>query len=135
MTNHMKEVATLLGVELREIFKVINTNSHTKEKRRFRLTQKGVENSWDGINWIESTDPFTLEKLITGENVVVKRPWKPTFREIYYVPNIFNRDLYNFNSWNNDEYDKELYRRRVVFKTKEEAAAAAKTMLAAINEQ
>ena len=121
MTSHMAEVAKLLGVELRETFNVINTNSRTKEKRRFRLTKKGVECSWDGINWIGSTDPFTLEKLITGENVVANRPWKPTFREIYYVPSILNRDLYDFNSWNNDEYDKELYRRRVVFKTKEEA--------------
>ena len=88
MTNHMKEVAKLLGVELRETF-----------------------------------------------NLVANRPWKPTFREIYYVPSILNRDLYDFNSWNNDEYDKELYRRRVVFKTKEEAIRAAEKMLEAINEQ
>lgn len=135
MTNHMAEVAKMLGVELRETFKIINTNCLTKEKRLFRFTKKGVENSWDGVNWIESTDPFTLEKLITGENVVVNRPWKPTFGEIYYIPSISNRDLYDFNSWNNDEYDKELYRRRVVFKTKEEAAATAKKMLEAINEQ
>ena len=87
MTNHMKEVAKLLGVELRE----------------------------------------TL-------NVVANRPWKPTFREIYYVPSILNRDLYDFNSWNNDEYDKELYRRRVVFKTKEEAIRAAEKMLAVAKE-
>lgn len=87
MTNHMKEVAKLLGVELRETF-----------------------------------------------NVVANRPWKPTFREIYYVPSILNRDLYDFNSWNNDEYDKELYRRRVVFKTKEEAIRAAEKMLAVAKE-
>ena len=135
MTNHMKKVAKLLGVELRETFNVINTNSRTKEKRRFRLTKKGVECSWDGINWIGSTDPFTLEKLITGENVVANRPWKPTNEgEWYYTPALDTESgCYTFY-WENDDTDKRRYRRGLVFKTREEAIAVSKKMLNILEE-
>ena len=135
MTNNMKKVAKLLGVELRETFNVINTNSRTKEKRRFRLTKKGVECSWDGINWIGSTDPFTLEKLITGENVVANRPWKPTNEgERYYTPALDTESgCYTFY-WENDDTDKRRYRRGLVFKTREEAIAVSKKMLNILEE-
>lgn len=58
--------------------------------------------------------------------------WKPKKRETYYCPNIFGKDLYNIDVWDDRIVDKEFYVRGLVFKTKEEAIAVSRRMLAIV---
>lgn len=48
---------------------------------------------------------------------------------IYYFPNVFKYDLYDYYVYTNDSFDKRMISRGLVFKTKEEAISCAKKML------
>lgn len=135
MTNCMKELANLLGVEDEEIFQVGNDstlkNSFFRFSDGFLYMSNDIE---DGSSWEIAADGILIG-LIYGNLSIRKLLWKPKYGDEYYVPNIFVQDLWAYYSWNDDEYDKKLYERGVVCKTKEEAVVAAEKMLAAINEQ
>lgn len=132
--NYMTTVAAVLGVEIGDTFKVIYIDSNIEDEKYFQLTKKGLETSDDGIHW-RGTVPSVLQDLMTGKARVATLPWKPTKGEKYYVSHILDRELWDCYSWDDEEYDEELYKRGVVFKTKEEAVMAAKKMLKVINEQ
>lgn len=53
----------------------------------------------------------------------------------YYFPNALKDDLHDYYIYNNDDTDKRLVSRGLVFKTKEEAIATAKKMLAVLKEK
>lgn len=134
MANHMAEVAKLLGVELMETFKIAD-DIFGEHPKYYRFAENVcLEASNDGAKW-DTADAGVLEDILMGDVRVVKLPWKPTKGEKYYVSHILDRDLWDCYLWNDEEDDEELYKRGVVFKTKEEAIEAAKKMLAAINEQ
>ena len=129
MANHIAEVAKLLDVEVGEIFSI----NQMSPLAIFRFTDKCLQiSTGDGI-WITANSD-KLCKLLDGRLSICKLPWKPTKGEKYYVPHILDRDLWDCYSWDDEEYDEELYKRGVVFKTKEEAVMAAKKMLAALQE-
>ena len=131
MTNHMAEVAKMFGLELEEHFHI---TKKSYENTVYKFTKDGVAFYDNKLRtWYESVG--ALAGILTGETEVVKLPWKPTKGEKYYVSHILDRDLWDCYSWDDEEYDEELYKRGVVFKTKEEAVMAAKKMLEVINEQ
>ena len=109
MANHIAEVAQTLGVEIGEAFKITD-DTHDDCQIYHRFTKNaGIEISDDGVEW-KTAGTVILKYILIGVVGIVKLPWKPQIGEKYYIPSISNRDLYDFNSWNNDEYDKELYR-------------------------
>lgn len=132
MANHIAEVAQMLGVEIGEVFQ-IPPLKYCFFKFTDDFLAQSAKNE-DNDDWIIANDS-RLRGLLNGHLSIRKLPWKPTKGEKYYVPNIFVQDLWAYYSWNDDAYDEELYKRGVVFKTTEEAVAAAEKMLAAINEQ
>ena len=135
MANHIKEVSKLLGVEVGEVFQVDGDPSI--KDCFFKFSDNDLQlSAVNGGNdtWTVASDTRLLG-ILYGRLRIRKLPYKPTKGEKYYVSHILNRDLWNCYSWNDDEYDEELYKRGVVFKTKEEAVMAAKKMLVAINEQ
>lgn len=135
MANHIKEVSKLLGVEVGEVFQVDGDPSI--KDCFFKFSDNDLQlSAVNGGNdtWTVASDTRLLG-ILYGRLRIRKLPYKPTKGEKYYVSHILNRDLWDCYSWNDDEYDEELYKRGVVFKTKEEAVMAAKKMLVAINEQ
>ena len=124
MANYIAEVAKLLDVEVGETFSINQTSPLTI----FRFTDKCLQTSTGSDIWV-TANSATLYQLLNGRLSIHKLPWKPTKGEKYYVPHILDRDLWDCYSWDDEEYDEELYKRGVVFKTKEEAVMAAKKML------
>lgn len=61
--NYMTTVAAVLGVEMGDIFKVVNTDSNIEDEKYFQLTKKGLETSDDGIHW-RGTVPSVLQDLM-----------------------------------------------------------------------
>lgn len=53
---------------------------------------------------------------------------------MYYYPVLSKNDLYDYFTYTNNLVDRRLMDRGLVFKTKEEAVAAAKKMLAVLKE-
>lgn len=135
MANHIAEVAKLLGVELGESFK-ITSDTQGDYQNYYRFTENNcIEFSDDGVEWKMTTAAALLKYILMGDIRIVKLPWKPKMGEKYYIPNIFNRDSYNYYLRVDDERYEELYKRGLVFKTKEEAIKMSKKMLAMAKER
>lgn len=140
MTNHMAEVAKILGVELGEVFRIVivyENGDEYKYRNYYRLTEKGgIEVSDDNITW-DIDIAGVLMWLLLGNTRIVKLPWKPQEDERYYTPFIATnpRNMYDEFYWENDDVDIERYRMGLVCKTSVEAVELAKKMLAVINEQ
>ena len=138
MTNHMAEVAQMLGVELEEVFKVTDDDSG-KYHNYYKFTEKkGIEVSEDNVKWeADTAGTLVLKWLLIGVARIIKLPWKPQRGETYYIPCIVAQPKYMYSVlyWSNDDYDKEYYRRGLVCKNPEEAIALTEKMLAVKNEQ
>ena len=138
MTNHMAEVAQMLGVELEEVFKVTDDDSG-KYHNYYKFTEKkGIEVSEDNVKWeADTAGTLVLKWLLIGVARIIKLPWKPRKGEKYYVPRIAIRpeDRHYYYYWSNDEINIKHYRMGIVCKTPEEATALTEKMLVAINEQ
>lgn len=132
--NHMAEVAALLGVELGEPFKITD-DTHDDCQRYHRFTESaGIEISDDGIEW-KTAGTVILKFLLMGDARIVKLPWKPRENERYYYPLPSDKDLWGGTTWTDSNYDNIRLNRGLVFKTIEEAVAAAEKILAVVKEE
>ena len=128
--GYMAKVAETLGVEIGEVFKI-----DSKPHCPFRFTHKCLQVSVTPGCWLMGSDDY-LRGFLNGSLSIRKLFWKPKKRETYYCPNIFGMDLYDVIVWDDGIVDKEFYIRGLVFKTKEEAIAMSRRMLAiAITEE
>ena len=133
MANHIAGVAKLLGVEVGEPFKIID-DTYGIRQSYYRLTEEnGCEISGDNTSWV-TVSAEVLKWLVMGDVKVVKLPWKPAMHGSYYSPLPTNKDLWGGCVWTGSDYDIRRLKHGLVFKTKEEAVAAAKKMLAALQE-
>ena len=136
MTNHIAEVAKLLGVELMENFKIAD-DIFGEHPKYYRFAENVcLEASKDSVNW-ETADTGVLEDILLGDVMIIKLPWKPQKGETYYIPCIVAEPeyMYSVNYWSNDDYDKEYYRMGLVCKTSEEAVALTKKIISAVQEE
>ena len=78
MTNYMAEVAKLLGLEIKETFRI------SGEEPYFRFTVEDFESSTDTIEWTVAPS-IHLRDILAGEVTIVKN-WKPKVGETYYMP-------------------------------------------------
>lgn len=116
MKNLMPEVAKLLGVEIGEEFRI-----KKYDNRKFKFYKDGLKIKWDGENdWdINST---WLMGLVTGEDEIIKLPWKPKKDERYWT---VEEDHLLKDIWDNDMMDYSYFKLGNCFRTKEEAEANA----------
>ena len=136
MTNHMAEVAQMLGVELEEVFKVTDDDSG-KYHNYYKFTEKkGIEVSEDNVKWeADTAGTLVLKWLLIGVARIIKLPWKPAVGTEYYVPSITLAKKYDIRKWYNIEDNQRHYNLGIVCKAREEAVALTEKMLVAINEQ
>lgn len=132
MTNHMEEVAKLLGVELEEEFRIEGTHVDYI----YKISEKGLFLHCSGRDWWEEV-PDTLVQMLAGRTRIIKLSWKPQKGAPYYIPCIVTQPEYMYSVfyWSDDNYDKEYYRMGLVCKTPEEAVALTKKMIAMIQEE
>lgn len=133
MSNKMPKIADLLGVKLGEVFFIKEYPSYSRMYLKF--TENGLEQSLDKDSWTKAAS-WVWERLITGALKINKLPWKPKMNEEFYVPCIHYTDssMATKFRWRDDNADKKFYQLGLVCKTKEEAIALTKKMLAALQE-
>lgn len=134
MTNKMPSVAALLGVELDEVFFVKEYQDYPKYPKTYlKFTESGLVNSVDLISWTKTTS-WMWEQLITGALKINRLPWKPKMEEKYYVPCIHYAEssMCSVFPWRGDNADNKLYQLGLVCKTREEAIAMTKKMIAGL---
>ena len=73
MANYMAEVANLLGLDIKETFRI------SGEEPYFRFTAEDFESSTDTIEWAVAPSRH-LRDILAGEVTIVKN-WKPKVGE------------------------------------------------------
>lgn len=128
MTNHMAEVAQMLGVELEEVFKVTD-DTYGAYQLYHRFTESnGIEISDDGVTW-EKAKAIVLKCLLMGDARIIKLPWKPSRHDTYYMPSVTSIDKYIELFWTGSRNDEDSYQQGLVLRTEKEAVELAEEML------
>ena len=138
MVSNYGNVANILGLKLEEVFIIKERNCTQPEfPDYYRFTKEGIEQ----IDEIDSTDGWDLSEskvidaLLHGEYVeIIKLSQMPQYDEVYYTPVFGSKAMYKRLIWVNDESDRTLYKRNLVFKTSDGAVRAAEKMLAALRQ-
>lgn len=132
--NHMEEIAKMLGVELNEVFR-IDGNGHY-----FRLTDTGLEVSvctdladLKHTAWF-SEESCMLSDLLTGELKIKKLPWKPAIGDRYCYSDPSSPVMWGRCSWTDYGVDEYRFNHGLVFRTRGEAIALTKKLLAVAQE-
>lgn len=115
--SKMTEIAKLLNVELGETFKIKFDNGNIS-KNFYYLTERGL--------FDESGERMsdTLVRLLIGDFIIKKYPWKPKEGELVYIVEFdyfsesFKPKKYKYC---NSLYFQMLYRLGLIFKTEKEA--------------
>lgn len=112
--NHMAEVAKMLGVELGEEFIVDKGSNHLEE---CRIAKTGLHDVRTSGRCCEM-----LTEILTGEYEIIKLPWRPKVRGMYWS---YLGDFSIFSSfWDETSLDYMRLKCGCVFRTEEEAIAA-----------
>ena len=130
MTNHMAEVAQMLGVELEEVFKVTDDDSG-KYHNYYKFTEKkGIEVSEDSVKWeADTAGTLVLKWLLIGVARIIKLPWRPSRGDVYYMPSVTSIGKYIKLFWTGSRNDEGSYQQGLVLRTKKEAVELAEEML------
>lgn len=97
-----------------------------------------IGEDWNTYEGDTEYDEYNDIDFMVGVNIAIKRALEKyrkrnkdhmDISEHYFVPDIRAKDLYAESYWLNDEIDRNLKKRGLVYKTKEEAIARAKEML------
>ena len=130
MTNHMAEVAQMLGVELEEVFKVTDDDSG-KYHNYYKFTEKkGIEVSDDNVKWeADTAGTLVLKWLLIGGTRIIKLPWRPSRGDVYYMPSVTSIGKYIKLFWTGSRNDEGSYQQGLVLRTKKEAVELAEEML------
>lgn len=130
MTNHMAEVAQMLGVELEEVFKVTDDDSG-KYHNYYKFTEKkGIEVSEDSVKWeADTAGTLVLKWLLIGVARIIKLPWRPSRGDVYYMPSVTSIGKYIKLFWTGSRNDEDSYQQGLVLRTKKEAVELAEEML------
>lgn len=114
--NYMKEVASLLGVELEEEFRIVNKDCVELCNMPCRITANGL------IDKNSESRFHALSKLLEGEYKIVKMPWKPKQNDMFFFVKPKDRNVTSMY-WADSSVDNLLYLFGNCFKTREEAEA------------
>ena len=111
MTNHMKEVAKMLGVEIGERFSINDTEPI------YYFSEDGLHSEELG-DWLCG---FYINHLLSGEYTIKRKSWKPAYHERYYSVGLGG--ALEPGDWMNDFLDVALYKLGNCYRTVEDAEA------------
>ena len=110
--NYMSELADMLGVVLGEEFNIEGFSLNP-----CKITKDGL------IDGSSKKNIHIVDKLLTGEAKIIKKPWTPQLGKRYFYISVRNHDEYFVaqTSWADCSFDKGLYYLGNFFSTGEEA--------------
>lgn len=81
--NLMPNICKMLGIELGEEFKIKGDKDF--EDKTFYLTIRGLKAKLDQYPNKEFLAMAALDSLLFGDTEIVKLPWRPDYRQIYWT--------------------------------------------------
>lgn len=132
--NYYKQFAEMLGLELEQEFSLTKSNGEKLDMASYKITKNGIYyQPTKSIDWFEEPSD-TLDFLLSGEFVVLPKPWKPKKDERYwYYSKSFNYAI--SRKWIDENYALCLWKCGNCFKTEEEANAKGKEIMKAIQKE
>lgn len=119
--NLIPEIVKMLGLQLGEEFKVEGYDELT-----YRFAGDGLKLTYD--NNIELSDiacKAAFAALLNGKNEIVKLPWKPKERDIFYsFSTTYGKWVVRSNMWAGAPCDYALLDKGWVYRTRAEAETA-----------
>ena len=109
MTNHMQDIAKMLGVELGEEFEINDGENHI-----YYFDESGLCCSEYSINC-----EYVLFQLLSGGYSIKYKPWKPKHNEIYFY--VYSDGVVTDLEWHNCEWDFANYKLGNCYRTAQEA--------------
>ena len=134
MANHIAGVAKLLGVEVGEVFQI--DKDPTLNGCVFRFSNNDLQLSGanvDNDTWVVANDNRLLG-LLYGNLSIRKLPWKPAIGDRYCYSDPSSPIMWGRCSWTGYGVDIYRFNHGLVFRTKEEAIALTKKLLAVAQE-
>lgn len=127
--NYYKQIAEMLGVELKEEFEVDCMIGY-----RYKLTEDGLMfKGKSDTNFLEYSSPV-LSKLLRGDYHIVKLPWKPKKDEFYYYYSPYAMITCQ-QRWGNTSSDYCMWKLGNCFGTEEEAQTKGKEIMEKIEKE
>lgn len=127
--NYYKQVAKMLGVDLKEEFKIKYANGVVCDEP-YKITVDGLFYK-NEFGWIRS---IFLNSIIAGDLEIVKLPWKPNDDEFYYYYSPCTGITYQ-ERWMNTSSDYCMWKLGNCFRTREEAETKGKEIMEAIEKE
>lgn len=121
--NLMPQIAEMLGIELGEEFKVEGDKYF--EQKTFYLTARGLKGKLDQCPEKEIPAMAVLDSLLFGDTKIIKLPWKPKERDIFYSFDFtYGKWGVKSDMWAGAPCDYALLGKGWVYRTRAEAEAA-----------
>lgn len=128
--NYLKQITEMLGIEIGERF-ILKEKNWGKLTGEYYLQDDGLYCDWKDYNHqhhIKKSNDIIM-KIITGEYVIEKKPWKPETGEVYCYIYTHDGDIHS-SIWEGDAFDIVVLLMGNCFRTEEEAEAAAPEIIA-----
>lgn len=118
--NLIPKIAKMLGVELNEEFKIKG-----REGAIYKFIADGLLVSDDDAEKVYTTAHMPLVGLVRGDIEIVKLPWKPKERDIFYsFSTTYGKWVVRSNMWAGAPCDYALLDKGWVYRTRAEAETA-----------
>lgn len=128
--NLIPEIASMLGVELGEKFKIKGEN----ELMTYSFNSDGLQVTYgDGIKIPHMSTNLALVALVNGKDEIVKLPWQPKKGDTFYTfASIPNKWVVRIAWWDQTPNHYALLDKGWVYRSEEEAKAALPAVAAEI---
>lgn len=129
--NYYKQFAEMLGLELGQEFKIIDSHGKTIDAALFEITEDGL---FSKANNLSGKVTLILDLILSGKCKAVPKPWKPKYDErFWFYSEPFNQAL--SHKWCDGNYDMCLWKCGNCFRTREEAEVKGKEIMEQIQNE
>lgn len=129
--NYYKQIAEMLGLELGQEFRIIDSHERTIDAALFEITEDGL---FSKANNLSGKVTLMLDLILSGKCKVVPKPWELKVGEKYFYYSVsLNRAT--TRKWCNGNYDLLLWKYGNCFKTEKEANAKGKEIMEQIKKE
>lgn len=129
--NYYKQIAEMLGLELGQEFRIIDSHERTIDAALFEITEDGL---FSKANNLSGKVTLMLDLILSGKCKVVPKPWKLKNGEKYW----FYSESYNHamsHQWYSGDFEFCLWKCGNCFKTEEEAETKGKEIMEQIQKE
>lgn len=122
--NYYKQIAEMLGLELGQEFRIIDSHERTIDAALFEITEDGL---FSKANNLSGKVTLMLDLILRGKCKAVPKQWKPKNGEQYWYYDSKNGAECSY--WHGFNYDYYSWKTGNCFRTEEETKTKGKEIM------